>query len=97
MTQDFADIHMVLLILRAELEATYPCMGALVHNLAVLDDSKRHHIIGHDGIHDTEVGLPGAIKIRDEVADFGVQVARNISVDFFGISIVDAMLLQVAQ
>ena len=72
-------------------------MGALVHNLAVLDDSERHHVVGHDGIHDTEVGLPGAIKISDEVPDFGVQVARNITVDIFGIGIVNTMFLQVVQ
>ena len=95
--EDLSDIHMVLLILRAEQETKYPCMGALVHNLAVLDDSERHHIVGHDGIHDAEVALLGAIKVSNEVADFGVQVAGSISMDIFGIGIVDAILLQVVQ
>ena len=37
--EDFSDILMVQLILWAEQKATYPCVGALVHQLAVLDDS----------------------------------------------------------
>ena len=79
--EDFSDIHMVQLILWAELKARYPCVGALVHQLAVLDDSETHHVVGHDGIYDAEVGPFGAIKIRAEVTDSGVQVASGISVD----------------
>ena len=83
---NFSDIHMLLLILRVEQEATYPGMGALMHYLDVLDHAERHNVVGHDGIHYPEVGLLGAINIRDKIPDFGVQVAGRSVFTFLGLA-----------
>ena len=88
---------MVQLILWAEQKATYPWVGVLVHQLAVLDDPQAHHIVGHDGIYDAEVGAFGAIKIREEVTHSGIQITGDISVDILRIGIINAMFLQVGQ
>ena len=88
---------MVQLILRAEQKSTYPCMGVLVHQLAVLDDPQAHHIVGHDGIYDAEVGAFGTVKIRTEVTNSGIQINGGISVGVPRIRIINAVFLQVGQ
>ena len=88
---------MVQLILKAEQKSTYSCVGVLVHNLAVLDDPQAHHIVGHNGVYDAEMGAFGAVKVCAEVTHSGVQITGNISVGIFRIYIINAVFLQIGQ
>ena len=66
-------------------------MGTLMYHLAVLDHAEGYNVVSHDGIHYAEVGLLGAIHVRHEIPDFGVQIAGKISLHILGIGIVDSL------